>query len=198
MLQLGRLAFAENDLAQATRSRHAASGRRPGGGYRPGRAPRWRTGWRQPHRGCAGALLGPRLPHLPDRRGTAYRGQAEWRFQTAVDLASGWGGLYAALGLFGLCQVRLRRGESDHARALCRRALLGLQETSSGSVYLVEGLAHTASVDACVGLHARAQRLMGARDGWHHRGGSERTWHPSWSVLTRSLVPLPSTPTDHF
>jgi hypothetical protein len=122
--------------------------------------------------------------------------EAEWRFRTAVDLATGWGGLYVAQGLFGLCQVRLRRGEPEDARALCRRALLGLQETSSGNVYHVEGLAHTASVDAWVGLHARAQRLMGAYDAWHARGGAERMWHPSWSVFARSLVPLPPTPTD--
>ena len=55
--------------------------------------------------------------------------EAEWRFRTAVDLGTGWGGLYVALGLFGLGQLRSRRGEPEHARALCRQALLGLRET---------------------------------------------------------------------
>jgi hypothetical protein len=107
------------------------------------------------------------------------------------------GGFYVALGLFGLGQVRLTGGEPEHARALCRQGLLALRETSPDSVFVVEGLAHMASVDACVGLHNRAQRLMGAYEVWYlARGGVQRTWHPTWSVLIRSLVPLPPTPAD--
>jgi non-specific serine/threonine protein kinase len=127
-----------------------------------------------------------------------YLDDAELRFQTAVDLGSGWDGLYGSLGLFGLGQVCLRRGELEHARALTRRALLDFRETSPGNIYLVGGLAYAASVESYAGLQERAQRLMGANEAWHDtRGGARGTWQPLlWNVLARNLVQLPPMPSD--
>jgi hypothetical protein len=123
---------------------------------------------------------------------------AELRFQTAVDLGTGWGGFYGALGLFGLGQVNLRRGEPEQARVLTGQALLDLREASPGSIFLVEGLPYAASIDSYAGLHERAQRLMGAYESWHDiRGGAGRTWEPTLrSLLTRSLMSLPPVPSD--
>jgi len=122
--------------------------------------------------------------------------EAELRFRLAVDLGTGSGGFYSALGAFGLGQVSLQRGETEHAPKLYRRALLDLRETSPGTVYLVEGLACAASVDACAGLHERAQRLLGACEAWHvARGRAGRTWLLA-SRVTRSLVRLPPIPSD--
>jgi non-specific serine/threonine protein kinase len=124
--------------------------------------------------------------------------EAAFRFQTAVDLGTGWGGYYGALGLFGLGQVSLRRGEPEHARVLTRSALLDLREVSPGSTFLVEGLPYAASIDSYVGLHERAQRLMGAYEAWHDtRGGAGRSWEPTLrSLLTRRLMSLPPVSSD--
>jgi non-specific serine/threonine protein kinase len=123
---------------------------------------------------------------------------AESCFQAAVDLGTGWGGFYGALGLFGLGQVSLRRGEPKHARVLTRQALVDLREASPGSIFLVEGLPYAASIDSYAGVHERAQRLMGAYEAWHDiRGGAGRTWEPTLrSPLTRSLMSLPPVPKD--
>jgi hypothetical protein len=123
---------------------------------------------------------------------------AESCFQVAVDLGTGWGGFYGALGLFGLGQVSLRRGEPKHARMLTRQALLDLREASPGSIFLIEGLPYAASIDSYTGLHERAQRLMGAYEAWHEmRGGAGCTWEPTLrSRLTRNLMSLPLVPKD--
>jgi hypothetical protein len=124
--------------------------------------------------------------------------EAESRFRSAVNLGTGWDGFYAALGVLGLGQVSLRRGETEHARKLYRQALLDFRETSPGSIYLVEGLACAASVDACAGLHERAQRLIGAYEAWHDaRDGVGRTFARTlWSGATRNLVLLPPMSSD--
>jgi predicted ATPase/transcriptional regulator with XRE-family HTH domain len=123
--------------------------------------------------------------------------EAEWRFRTAVDLATEWGGFYIGLGLFGLAHVRLRCRDHQQARALCRQGLLAVREISPGSVFLVDGLAYTASVDAGLGHDERAQRLMGAHEGWYDaHGGVARLWRPDWSLLALGLVLLPPTPSD--
>jgi non-specific serine/threonine protein kinase len=123
--------------------------------------------------------------------------EAELHFRTAVDLGTGWGGFYGALGMVGLGQVSLRRGETEQARTLYRQVLLDFRQTSPGSIYLVEGLACAASVEACAGLQERAQRLMGAYEAWHDARGDAATWLVLiWSGVTRSLVLLPPMPTD--
>jgi tetratricopeptide (TPR) repeat protein len=118
-------------------------------------------------------------------------------FQTAVGLGPELGGFYGILGVFGLGQLSLRRNNLEQARQQYRQALIDMWEMAPG-VHLVEGLVYAASVEAYAGLHDRAQRLMGAREAWHDaRGGAGRTWRSNmWSVLTRSLVPLPPMPSD--
>jgi tetratricopeptide (TPR) repeat protein len=118
-------------------------------------------------------------------------------FQTAVDLGTEFGGFYAVVGVFGLGQMSLRRNDLELARRQYRQALIDLREMATG-VFLVEGLAYAASVEAFAGRHDRAQRLMGAREAWHDaRGGAERTSRSNmWSVLTRRLVQVPPMPSD--
>jgi hypothetical protein len=118
-------------------------------------------------------------------------------FQTAVDVGTEFGGWQGVLGLFGLGQMSLRRNDLDQAQQQYHQALIDLRDMAPG-IHLVEALPYAASLEYHLGRHERAHRLMGAREAWHDaRGGEGRTWRATlWSVLTRSLVPLPPMPSD--
>jgi non-specific serine/threonine protein kinase len=122
---------------------------------------------------------------------------AEARFQSLLDLVEGgWGGAHGALGLLGLGQVRLRQGNVEQARGLYRRVLSDLCESSPGSLILADTLAYMASVEAAAGLDERAQRLIGAHEGWYAAHGGIGIQPNLKGPLNRGLVPLPSVPTD--
>ena len=123
---------------------------------------------------------------------------AEAHFRTLVDLGPRWGGLHSMLGLLGLSQLSLRRGDVEQAWVLCRQLLIDHQQAAVWSAPLADVLAYAASVLAAAGLHARAQRLLGAREAWYAaHGGPGGIWLPHTRAgLKRGLVPIPPPPTD--
>jgi predicted ATPase/DNA-binding CsgD family transcriptional regulator/transcriptional regulator with XRE-family HTH domain len=124
--------------------------------------------------------------------------EAELHFKVMLDPSAGWGGLLAPAGILGLGQVHVRRGNLDVARSLYRGLLVDLRESSPESGALADALAYQAVVESQAGLKERAQRLLGANEGWHAaHGGARQTWRPNvWSPVTRGLVPIPPVPSD--
>jgi tetratricopeptide (TPR) repeat protein len=119
-------------------------------------------------------------------------------FQTAADLGTELGGFYAVVGVFGLGQMSLRRGDVERARQQYRQALIDLRRMAPDSFYLADGLTYAASLEYYTGRHERAHRLMGAYERWRAAGRSEGgKWEGIlWSRLGRSLVQLPPLPSD--
>jgi tetratricopeptide (TPR) repeat protein len=120
--------------------------------------------------------------------------EAESYFLSALELTAGWGGgAGARYALIGLGQVSLQRGDLEQARALHRRVLRDLVESTPESITLADALVDMASVEAAAGLQERAQRLLGANEAWYSaRGGAGLAWQPmARSPLTRPLLRSP-------
>jgi hypothetical protein len=101
-------------------------------------------------------------------------------FQTVLDLGARLGSGHYLPAILGLGQVRLRRGDSEQARALYRRILSDHREISSDSALMARMLVYLASVDTVDGLDVRAQRLLGASEAWFAtRGPAARRWWPN-------------------
>jgi predicted ATPase/DNA-binding CsgD family transcriptional regulator/DNA-binding XRE family transcriptional regulator len=123
---------------------------------------------------------------------------AELHFNMLVNPSAGWGALLAPAGILGLGQVNVQRGKLDLARSLYRSLLVDLRESSPESALLADLLVYQAAVESRSGLEERAQRLLGANEGWHAAHGlARRTWRPNvWSPVMRGLVPIPPIPSD--
>ena len=126
---------------------------------------------------------------------------AESHFQSLLDLGarlSNRRNPRYSPAVLGLGQVSLRRGDTQHARAVYRRLLSDHWETSPDSALVANTLAYLAAVEAADGLHERAQRLMGANEAWYAaRGPAGRRWWPNLrGPLLRGLVPVPPVPVD--
>jgi predicted ATPase/transcriptional regulator with XRE-family HTH domain len=119
-------------------------------------------------------------------------------FQAAVELGTEFGGFYGVLGVFGLGQMSLRRNDLEQARRQYRQAMTDLRETAPGSVFLAEALPYAASLEYHLGLHERAQRLMGAYECWltTRRTDEGTRGGMMWSRLGRGVVQVPPVPSE--
>jgi len=117
-----------------------------------------------------------------------------------VDLGARLGSGHYSPAVLGLGLVSLRRGDTQHARAMYCKLLSDHRESSPDSAMLGDTLVYLASVEAADGLRERAQRLLGANEAWHAaRGPASRRWFPNLrDPLRRGLVPVPSVPVDRL
>ena len=125
-------------------------------------------------------------------------GDAESHFQSLLKLGARRGNPHYSPAVLGLGVVCLRRGDTHQARVLYRRLLSHHWETSPDSALVPNMFAYLAAVEAADGLHERAQRLLGANEGWYAaRGPAGRRWWPNLrGPLLRGLVPVPPMPLD--